>query len=300
MDKQARIDKDGAYLNYSNSSGSKMYRGDVVSIGGLAGVLIEDIADGETGEAQVDGLAEINLKAVSVAADDICYWDEDADPVSGTAGDGAATNVQSDGDITLGVAPYAADGSSGTETVKVLLNRLTTSSATKSAAVPLSAFKQNDLVTPLATAGDGTNLGLVAGTHGTASPVLKSIDVGGTTDTETARLLLSVPDDYLTGDLTLTFHAGMQVVADDAATLDVQAYEPDGEAGVGSDLCETAAQDINSATLADHAFTIAGDALSVGDVLDVEITVTATDAGNAADNINAVIGAVKLSYTGRP
>lgn len=300
MDKQARIDKDGSYLSYSNSTGAKKYRGDVVSIGGLAGVLIEDIEDGDTGEAQVDGLAEVNLKAVSVDANDICYWDEDADPVSGTSGDGAATNVQSDGDITLGVAPYAADGTGDDTTVKILLNRLTTSSTTKSRAVPLSLFQQDDLVTPLATAADGTNLGLVAGTHGASSPVLKSSDVGGTTDTETARLLLPVPDDYLTGDLTLTFHAGMQVVADDAATLDVQAYEPDGEAGVGSDLCETAAQSINSATLADKDFVISGDALSVGDVLDVEITVTATDAGNADDNINALIGAASMSYTGRP
>jgi hypothetical protein len=174
---------------------------------------------------------------------------------------------------------------------------LTTETATRN--VPLTAFHKDNLVTELATAGDATNLGLVAGTHGSASPVLKSSDIGGTTGTETARLLLSVPDDYSTGDLTLTFHAGMQVVADDSATLDCQVYEADGEGGVSADLCETAAQDINSATLSDIAFTIDGDDLAAGDILDVEITVTATDSGNAADNINAIIGSLKVGYTAR-
>jgi len=177
---------------------------------------------------------------------------------------------------------------------------VTLAAVSKTKNIPLTEFLKDNLVTELGTAGDATNLGLVAGTHGSASPTLQGSDVGGSSGSETARLLLSVPDDYTSGDLTLRFHAGMlTTVSDTTATLDVQAYESDGEAGVGDDLCETDAVSINSLTLADKDFTIDGDGLAAGDILDVEITVAVQDSGNAGVMI-PVIGAAKLLYTGKP
>lgn len=172
---------------------------------------------------------------------------------------------------------------------------------TKTRQHALQKFLKNDLVTPLPNAGDATNLGLVAGTHGTHSPTLQGTDFGGTTATETARTTIEIPADYVAGgDLTLTFHAGvLTTVSDNLATLDVQAYEPDGEAGVSADLCATAAQSINSLTMAAKAFTITGTALEPGDVLDVEITTVGTDGGNLGV-MKTIVGEMVVSYTGRP
>lgn len=163
--------------------------------------------------------------------------------------------------------------------------------------IPLQKFLKEDLLTPLPSAGNATNLGLVAGTHGSASPSLQGSDLGGSSGSETARMLLQVPQDYDSGDLTLRFHAGvLTTVYDTTLTLDVEAYEADGEAGIGSDLCETAATSINALTLADKDFTIDGDGLVAGDVLDVQITVAAEDSGDLGV-MKAIIGACKLLYT---
>jgi len=150
-----------------------------------------------------------------------------------------------------------------------------------------------DAVLPDTAATD--DLGLIGGTFGSASPSIQSVDFGATTTTAYARAQIPLPwcfVDYQT--VKLRCHAGMLVIADDACTLDVEAYESDKKAGISADLCATAAQSINSATLADKDFTITSSSLVAGDMLDVRLTVVGTDAGNAAPNITAVIGAVQL------
>ena len=161
--------------------------------------------------------------------------------------------------------------------------------------IPMKDFGVSTTLADLPTAGDATSLGLVSGTHGSASPVLRGSDVGATTATEKARVLFQLPQEYVAGQsVTVRLHAEMEVVADSAATADIECYESDDEAGIGSDLCTTAAQNINSSTYADYDFTITASTLAAGDVLDIEITTVATDAGNAAPNIWAVIGKVSV------
>jgi len=162
--------------------------------------------------------------------------------------------------------------------------------------LPWTLWRVHDaLNTNLPGTAAADDLALIGGTFGSASPTLQSVDFGGTTTTAYARAQIPVPWEYEDGQtVKLRFHAGMLTIADDSCTLDVECYETDEEAGIGSDICATAAQDINSATFADFDFTITSSGLSAGDMLDVRIKVTGTDAGDAAANITAVIGAVQL------
>lgn len=139
------------------------------------------------------------------------------------------------------------------------------------------------------------DLALIGGTFGSASPCIQGLDFGGTSTTAYARANIPLPWEYEDGQtVKLRFHAGiLTTVADDSLTLDVVAYETDEEVGIGSDICATAAQSINSLTLADIDFTITATSLVAGDVLDVRIVVAGTDAGNLGVMI-PVIGSAKL------
>jgi len=161
--------------------------------------------------------------------------------------------------------------------------------------VPLTSIRENDL-TALGTAASAAKFGLVAGTHGTASPALVSEAANANSKTDTCRLQFSVPGGYTAAqNLTVTIHAHVDTTPlTVACTLDVQAYESTGEKGISADICATAAQDINSATWADKSFTITGTDLVAGDVLDIELTVVANDTGGAV-NKAAELGKIKIT-----
>jgi hypothetical protein len=148
--------------------------------------------------------------------------------------------------------------------------------------LPLETWKKTADLTELPTAGNATDLGLVAGTHGTNTPSLQSTDSGTISVTEKCRRTWTLPAEYDEGqDVQVLIHAGMKTtVSDGTATVDVECYEADKAAGLGSDLCTTSALDINNLaadTYEDKVFTIDGSGLVVGDTLDIEITVAITD-----------------------
>lgn len=120
------------------------------------------------------------------------------------------------------------------------------------------------------------------------------LDSAGAT-TRYASVLLPVPAEYVGAQtLTLRFHAGMKTnVADNTATLDVEAYLSDEEEGLGADICATAVTTINSVTLADIDFTITPATLSPGSLLLVRIAVAVNDAATGAPVIG-IIGSAKL------
>lgn len=140
------------------------------------------------------------------------------------------------------------------------------------------------------------DLGLIGGTFATGSPSIQAGDLksAGAT-TRYARFLVALPAEYDSGEtVTVRIHAGMvTTVADTSCTVDVQAYESNGEAGISADLCATAAQSMNSLTYADKDFTITPTALVAGDVLDVRVAVTCTDASGGAAVI-PVLGSITL------
>jgi hypothetical protein len=125
------------------------------------------------------------------------------------------------------------------------------------------------------------DLALVGGTFATAPPTVSGGDMkalGATT--RYARFQMQLPECYDAGQtITLSMSAGMvTTVADTSCTLDVQCYKLDKVTGIGSDLCATAATSINSLTFADIPFTITPTGLMAGDVFDVRIAITCTDA----------------------
>jgi hypothetical protein len=70
-------------------------------------------------------------------------------------------------------------------------------------------------------------------------------------------------------------------IADVSATVDLQAWKPDGAGAVGSDLVTTAAQTMNSLTPADKTFTLDDSGIVKGDKLVVVLTVAVNDAATA-------------------
>jgi len=125
------------------------------------------------------------------------------------------------------------------------------------------------------------DLALVGGTFATAPPTVSGGDMkalGATT--RYARFQMQLPECYDAGQtITLSMSAGMvTTVADTSCTLDVQCHKLDKVTGIGSDLCATAATSINSLTFADIPFTITPTGLVAGDVFDVRIAITCTDA----------------------
>jgi hypothetical protein len=163
--------------------------------------------------------------------------------------------------------------------------------------VPMTDFRVWDAVTSLLPATGGTDdLGLYTGTFGTDSPNIKTGDVKAAgAVTRRARVQIPLPMEYEDGEtVQLRLKAGMQTtVADVSATIDVEVYRIERDGTVGADLCGTAAQSINSLTLADKTFDIDEATLVTGDILDVRVTIATNDAATATAVI-AMLVAMEL------
>lgn len=147
--------------------------------------------------------------------------------------------------------------------------------------IKLTDFRVHDAMqTVLPGTAASDDLALIGGTFGSASPCLETSDLkaAGAT-TQYARCLVSLPPEYDTGETVIVrVHAGMvTTVSDGTATIDIECYESNGEAGVGSDLYTGAAQSINSLTLADVDFTLTSTGLQPGDVLDIRVAIAIND-----------------------
>jgi len=167
--------------------------------------------------------------------------------------------------------------------------------------IPLTDFRVWDAMqTPLPGTPATDDLGLVGGTFGTATPTLRTQDLKTAgASSNRARVLVQLPWEYVAGqNLSLRFKAGMiTTIADTTATLDVEVYKLQGDPddAIGSDLVSTAATTINSLVFADINFGLNASALSPGDILDVRITTTVTDAASGTAVIAGISGAWLLA-----
>lgn len=154
----------------------------------------------------------------------------------------------------------------------------------------------NNLTTPLPSAATADDLGLYVGTFGTNAPRVATGDLkaAGATTMYT-RFQVPLPPEYQDGEtVVIRISCGMETtVADTTATIDVECYEIDRVGGIGSDLCATAAQSINSTTYAEKSFTITASGLAAGDMLDVRVAVAVNDGGTGTA-VEGSIGAVDL------
>lgn len=141
------------------------------------------------------------------------------------------------------------------------------------------------------------DLGLVGGTFGTDGPTLQTEDLkaAGATN-KYARVVLTLPPEYSEAtNVRLRFTAGMlTTIADTSATIDVEAYKLDEAGSVGSDLVTTAAQSINSLTLADKDFVLTASGLAAGDQIDVRVTVAISDSATATEVKGVIASAILL------
>lgn len=91
--------------------------GDVVVQNGLVGVVPTDLAADELGAVETFGVWSFVKATGAVNVGNAVYWDEDGDPVNGTAGTGAITTTSA-GNHFVGYATESV--LSGAERVKVL------------------------------------------------------------------------------------------------------------------------------------------------------------------------------------
>jgi hypothetical protein len=163
--------------------------------------------------------------------------------------------------------------------------------------VPLHTLRVWDNVASgLPATPSADDLGLSAGTFGTDSPVVQSVDCGSSgAVSQYARVFIPIAPEYVLGEtLEVRLSAGMNpAVADTTATLDLEVYVGDSDGAVGTDLCSTAAQSINSLTKADKDFVIAPATIIHGDVLDCRITVAVNDSATTS-GVVAEINTIQL------
>ncbi len=97
---QARFIHKGLLIDYTPSSA--VSAGTPISQNGYVGIPSLDIAADALGALAVTGVFDIVKVSGALAIGDIVGWDNDGDPVGGTAGTGAATKTLSDADFVLG------------------------------------------------------------------------------------------------------------------------------------------------------------------------------------------------------
>lgn len=157
--------------------------------------------------------------------------------------------------------------------------------------VPLTSLRVWDAIQTLLTTAANDDCGITTGTPGTDQPYVTTGDVkaAGAVSRKFA-FELAVPPNYQDGEsIRVRLRAAMKTtIADTTATIDVEAYLPNGNGGVGSDLVSTTAQSMNSITAADYDFNITPSSVDPGDKLLVIVTMAVNDAATAT----AVIGAV--------
>lgn len=293
---------EGEHIDYTPVSAVAL--GDVVVLGSsLVCIADHAISAGVKGAVACSGIFEVPKVTGSISAGAKLYYDDNADPVGGTAGSGAFTTNSA-------LGPFAGwadnDGAaSGDETVTLILK-----SAESPTSVARSSLGQDDLasyVIPLSrfqAPGTGAQLGssagtpsgalgLTIGTHGSASPILVGEAASGNSKTNSGRVQFALPAEYVSGEtITLRVRCAATGTLATARTIDALVYKSDNGGGVGSDLCATSAQTI-TASFANYDFTITPTGLAAGDTLDVLVTAVANDTGGTNNRL-IQIGGVQM------
>jgi len=243
-----------------------MTAGDVAILGtNLVGIAKSDIPADTLGALSIVGMYEGPKVTGAISAWAALYWDEDGDPLGGTAGSGALTTNSA-------LGPFAgwADGNGAAElaqTVTFALRSMHSVSSLPRAslgqddlapyAIPLSAYKVWDapFTNVVATTGANDDLALVYGTFGTAASGLETGDLKNVAGPTTRKVGFQFP------------------VPVEAPNVDI---------------CATAVQSCNSLTAANKDFTITPTNVVPGDLLNVVISMIVADTATAT----AVIGRI--------
>jgi hypothetical protein len=116
----------------------------------------------------------------------------------------------------------------------------------------------------------------------------------GATKTDTMSFEFPLPPEYVAGDdVKLVAAAAFSVGGTPGTcTIDAEVYEVADDTTTGSDLCQTAAQNLTT-SVADYTFVVNASNLAPGDRLLVFVRTSVQETGNAV-GINAYLGAVEM------
>ena len=150
--------------------------------------------------------------------------------------------------------------------------------------IPLTQARVWDAVQTNLPATPATDdLGIVTGTWGTNPARITAGDVKALGST-TRRLYLAIPipANYEDGQtIQLRIRAKMETtVSDGTCTIDAEAYVGS-DGSLGSDLVTSPAVSMNSLTAANYDFTINATGVDPGDLLEVRISIAASDTATA-------------------
>jgi len=251
--------------------------------------LAAQIAAGRGLKIAIEDALQGNTVEDAYALDDIVFF------LSPLPGDHVQVLVKSGEDIS--VADYlSVEGAGSGQFIEV------SSSADAEYKLPITEAKTWDaLQTTLPGTAANDDMAIITGTPGTDAPTLQGVDFGGASTDEIAAFEFVLPQEYRAGAaITLRVKAGMlTTIADEnttAVTVDANVYLDAGTGLVGSDLCATALQGINSLTMANKDFTITPTGVAPGDRLLIILSFAGDDAGDLGvmipeiQNVALVIG----------
>lgn len=166
--------------------------------------------------------------------------------------------------------------------------------------VMFTAMRVWDAMATMVVAAAATDdLALITGTPGTNAIKISAGDCKSATVTRKVGFELEVPANYDDGQsFQLRIRAGMETTpSDTSASVDLQVWKPDGAGAVGSDLCTTSLQSINSLTPANFDFVIDGSGIDPGDKLLCVITIAVVDAAHGTAVTPAIYSITRRCHT---
>jgi predicted RecA/RadA family phage recombinase len=167
--------QEGAAIDYTPVAA--VTAGDVIEIGSIPLIANLDIAAGELGALHTEGVYDVPKTSDEFTMGDAVYWNSTGNPVSGTAGTGAADNATGN---LMGVA--AADAAAGDYYVRTKLTaaKRTTTVAGSVTADDITASDSSLAVAGL-TAAQGGSITVTGGTSSTGGNAGGAVSiVGGT------------------------------------------------------------------------------------------------------------------------
>jgi predicted RecA/RadA family phage recombinase len=173
-----------------HTAAADLYNGDVIVIGTIGGIAVHDTLSGELAEVDTGNIYRLPQKAETFTAGDAVYWDATGDPVTGTAGTGAAT-----GTATAVLMGTAESATLATDTY--VYCRLNAAARTATIAGSVTA---DDITGSDASLGITGILGVGAGNGGSVLVVGGANAAAGTGDGGAATLAGGAAGGGATGD----------------------------------------------------------------------------------------------------
>lgn len=99
----------GRTIDYTPASA--VSAGDIIVLGGMVAIAHGNIAANALGALGIIGVYDIEKDNSDISIGAAIYWDDDGNPVDGTAGSGAVTTTSSGGNVWMGFAIAAAGAS---------------------------------------------------------------------------------------------------------------------------------------------------------------------------------------------